>query len=111
MFLRVSRTGVVVAALFCVLTLAAPALAQGPFSAPVLRDRPEGGFSGGQATPTPTPTASPTATPKATATPGHRRDQLADTGADPLRLALAGLAMLGLGMSLRFRVARADTRR
>jgi hypothetical protein len=109
MSLRVRLTGVLAAVLIC--AVAAPALAQDPFASPVLRDKPKGGF----ATPTPTPsptataTATPTASPQPTATPHPRKHgQLADTGADPLRLALAGLALLGFGFSLRLRIVLAD---
>jgi hypothetical protein len=101
-----------VAVLIC--ALAAPALAQDPFRSPVLRDKPKGGFA--QTTPTPTATATPSATasptPTPTATPRPRRHgELADTGADPLRLALAGLSLLGFGLCLRLRIALADARR
>jgi hypothetical protein len=108
----VRLTGVLVAVLICV--VAAPALAQQPFASPVLRDRPKGGFAKGTPTPTATPsptataTASPTPTP--TARPG-KHGQLAETGADPLRLALAGLTLLGFGLCLRLRLALADARR
>lgn len=101
-----ARLAVCAALILALLT--APALAQQPFSQPKLRDKPKGGFSG-QATATPaatataTPTASATAEP--TATPRHRTASLPNTGADPLRLALAGFALIGFGLALRFRVA------
>jgi carbohydrate-binding DOMON domain-containing protein len=108
-----------VAVLLC--ALAAPALAQKPFNGPVLTDKPKGGFGAQTTTPTPTPTAratatatrTATATPTATATarPGRRGEPLANTGADPVRLALAGLTLLGFGFSLRLRLALADVRR
>jgi hypothetical protein len=110
MSLRVRLTGAMVAVLICAVT--APALAQDPFASPVLRDKPKGGFA--TVTPTPTATASATASPSATptATPRSKKHgQLADTGTDPLRLALAGLALLGFGFSLRLRIALADARR
>jgi hypothetical protein len=91
--------------LACVLA-AAPAVAQGakPFTKPPLSAHPRQGL--GRATPTPTATSTPRATPTA----GPRRN-LPNTGADPMRLALAGLTLLGFGLSLRFRVALADARR
>src|SRR4051794_16190625 len=98
MSLRVRLTGVLAAVLLC--AVVAPALAQDPFASPVLRNKPKGGF--GTATPTATATAtatpSATASPTPTATPRPKKGgSLADTGADPLRLALAGLALLGFG--------------
>jgi hypothetical protein len=113
MSVRVRLTAASAAVLIC--AAAAPALAQEPFASPVLRDKPKGGFT--EKTPTPTPTASPTATatasPTPTATPRrHGKDgALAETGADPLRLALAGLTLLGFGFSIRLRIALADARR
>lgn len=91
----------VLAALILML-VAAPAPAQQPYSQPRLRDKPRGGFHG-QATATPTATATATAEP--TATPHRRTAALPNTGADPLRLALAGLTLIGFGLALRFRVA------
>ena len=107
MLTRACLAAAVVALLFG--AVAAPGMAQKGPTGPPLRDKPKNGF--GRKTPTPTPTAtataSVTATPTATATPDG---QLARTGADPLRLALAGLALLGFGLSLRFRIALADAR-
>ena len=96
------------AALLCV-SLAAPALAQKPFNAPKLSDEPKGGFKA-KPTATPEPTATATASPEPTARPRRVRSSLPNTGADPMRLALAGLTLLGFGFALRFRVALADAR-
>lgn len=104
----------ILAALLC-MVLAAPALAQRPYTSPRLRDKPKGGF-GAQVTATPTARATPTATPEATATAGphatprHNRAKLPTTGADAVSLALAGLALVGFGLALRYRVALADAR-
>jgi hypothetical protein len=104
------------AAVFLCTLATAPAVAQGPFGSPVLRDKPKGGF-GAKSTPTPTATATatrtatPTPSPTATAGPRRHRGPLAETGADPLRIALAGLSLLGFGLCIRFRVALADVRR
>lgn len=118
--LRVRRSGAIAAMLCCVLTPAAPALAQGPFTEPPLRGKPKGGFDGSRSTPTPTPTATlaPSVTetaeptPSPTATPRRGGDkELARTGADPLRLALAGFTLIGFGVSLRLRLTLGDVRR
>lgn len=97
--------------LIALLALPAVASAQdpGPFDAPRLSDEPPGGGDGqptATATPAPTATATATTAPTATAT----ASDLPATGADPLRLLLAGLTLLGFGLALRFRVALADAR-
>lgn len=96
-----------------------------PYSEPPLKgDFPDG--QGAQQTPTATPeatatatstaTAEPTATatatvePTATAGPGKRGD-LPNTGSETLEVGLAGLTLIGFGISLRLRVALADARR
>jgi LPXTG-motif cell wall-anchored protein len=96
-----------------------------PFTEPPLK-RQFPGDSKAQATPTPKPakTAAPTATPRATATPTRtpsptptatakpgKGEDLPSTGSDALEIGLAGMTLLGFGLSLRFRVALADVRR
>ena len=99
------------------LAFAVPAVAQEPYSNPPLTDEPEDGFGGGEATATPAPKATATATATATAEPtatprsGPPKAQLANTGSEPLQVALIGLTLLGFGLALRFRVALADARR
>lgn len=77
--------------------LAAPAAAQEP---PVLTEDPPTQLDGSP-TPAPTPTATPSPTATASAGP---REELADTGSEPALLALAGLSLLGMGLSLRLAV-------
>ena len=106
MALGVRRTVAVAAVLLC--ALVAPASAQ-EFGPP-LRDKPQGGFA--QTTPTPTATATETATASPTPTASPRRNgELANTGADPRRLALAGLSLLCFGLCFRLRLGLADERR
>jgi hypothetical protein len=106
-----ARIAAVLSALLLCALLAAPALAQKPFNAPKLRDKPKGGF-GAQVTATPTVTATASASPSPTVTPRHRHRHadLPNTGADPLRLLLAGFTLIGFGLALRYRVALADAR-
>ena len=68
---------------------------------PQLTDDPPGPLGTPTATPAPTSTATPTAsaTPSATASPGSQ--ELARTGSEAGLAALAGLSLLGAGLSLR----------
>jgi hypothetical protein len=107
-----------VTALLACAFLAAPAVAQErgdvlvaqlaqatqePGDQPPLTTDPPTELGSGEGDPTPTPTPTPTAT--ATESPSAEpREQLADTGADPALLALAGLGLLGMGVSLRLAV-------
>lgn len=116
----VRRAGVTAAILICGLT-PATAIAQQRLPAeppparayenPTLRSKPPTELGGGSATPTPTPTPEPTATatPEPTtpqaATPSPSSSDLPRTGSDPLRVALAGMALLGFGLTLRLRDA------
>lgn len=113
MFTRVRHLRPLAAVLVCTLA-PAPALAQTssqatPFGEPRLRRHPEQRL-GGRPTPTPTPTATATAgaTPAPTATP---KPDLPATGSDPGVVALAGMTLVGFGLSLRLRVALGDARR
>ncbi len=105
MAMRVRRAVAVAAVLSC--ALLTPAQAQQ--LDPPLRDEPQGGFAE-TTTPTPSATATATASPTPTVSP-RRNGELANTGADPRRLALAGLSLLCFGLCFRFRLALADERR
>jgi hypothetical protein len=70
-----------------------------PGGQPQLTPRPPAPL--GTATPTPTTTATGTPTPAATAT-ATAGGSLARTGSDAALVALAGLSLLGLGLSLRW---------
>jgi len=119
---RARHAGPLVAVLLCFL-VPAPVHAQSssqatPRDQPPLRKHPQNKLGGGPArTPTatatasatasPTATTTPTATPTATATP---KPGLPATGSEPGLVALAGVTLLGFGLSLRFRVALGDAR-
>lgn len=115
MTMRARRAGPLAAVLLCTL-LAAPAHAQtssagSPPDQPRLRKHPEQRL-GGRATPTPTAGATATATATPTAAPSATpKPDLPATGSEPGMVALAGMTLLGFGLSLRLRVALADARR
>ena len=121
---RARHAGPLVAVLLCFL-VPAPVHAQSssqatPRDQPPLRKHPQNKLGGGPArTPTATATASATASPTATTTPtatptptatATPKPDLPATGSEPGLVALAGVTLLGFGLSLRFRVALGDAR-
>lgn len=115
--------GALAATLLCV-AWAAPAAAKrpGPFSEPRLRTHPKTELRGGTPTPTatatatatrtatPTPTATATTEPTTTGTPTAGNAGLPNTGADPVRVAVAGLTLVGFGLALRLSLVDARRR-
>lgn len=77
--------------------------AQVPGDEPPLTEEPPVPLATPEPAPEPTATATATAEPTATASPGaDDRERLPDTGSDAGLLALAGLSLLGMGVSLRW---------